>query len=206
MESTLWAYTRGMEQPATSTAQLIQDSQSTTIALPPIGFKGNVMGLLFFAVIWTGFIAIFTAVFLLGGSFTDGLSFEMVIVPLGLLPFWAIGIGLFFFAIQTARRRAVFIVTKSDGLTFSQVGPFRKAEMQWAAASITRIHMDTSGTVVNGKAVMQLAIHAKVTDATGATSEKVTGLMSGRDEAELKWLASTLRDALAIPHQAPQSA
>jgi len=196
-----------MPQPAASTAQLVQDSTTTTIVLPPRGFKGMVRTMLVFALVWLAAISGFSLVFVSGITFVNGISWETIPAILIFVPFWAIGIGMLLGSIQSARRKSVFILSRSDGLIFSQAGPFRKSEKQWPAASITRIHMDRSGTVINNKPVMELQIHSMAQAPAGGISaasaaasppaEKKDGMLSGRDEEELKWIASTLRAALA---------
>jgi hypothetical protein len=99
--------------------------------------------------------------------------------------FVAIGVVMLLSAIQLAFRKAVILATRQS-LVFTQTGPVRKVEYQWTAAELAAVRCANSGTEVNDRPLKQLQIGG-----SGGTAQR--GVLTGRDEAELEWLAATLR-------------
>jgi len=63
--------------------------------------------------------------------------------------------------------------------------------MQWHRGELAAVRMDASGMKVNDEPVPELRIEP--------TAGKKVGLMAGRDEQELRWVATLLRRQLALP-------
>jgi hypothetical protein len=76
-----------------------------------------------------------------------------------------------------------------EQLMVMQSGPLGSKRWEWPREKVARIAVGPSGMAVNDVPVLELQIHAK--------AGKKMGLLAGRDEAELHWLATRLRRALA---------
>lgn len=82
--------------------------------VPPSGRSG---GLMFFAVIWNGFILLFTAVFggaMLGGKLEGDAPGWLAI--LFLIPFWAVGIGLAYAVVRMKFARHLVVVDSREAV------------------------------------------------------------------------------------------
>jgi hypothetical protein len=173
-------------QPAGSRAVVDEDAAGLTITLPPAGLGKGTKGLFAFAVLWCLITAGVTAGFAVGfgnGQVDDGLW----IVALVLAVFWLVGVGLLLGGYQMGRRRAVLAVV-GGRLLVLQSGPLGSKRREWPREDVARIAVGPSGMEVNEVPVLELQIQPKC-------GRKV-GLLAGRDEAELHWLATRLRRAL----------
>jgi len=141
----------------------------------------------FFALIWNGFMTVFTSGIICGGLNAEDKpdATALWIFPLFLLLFWAVGIGMLLGALNMGRRSAMFAVAGGN-LLVMQKGIFGTKRREWSAQEISSIVTGPSGMKVNDRDVPQLQIHA--------SGEKL-GLLTGRDERELEWLACELRNA-----------
>jgi hypothetical protein len=157
--------------------------------VPPAGIRKGTRGLFFFAVFWCVFMAVFTGVMFFATG-TKGRNATPWDVAPFLLLFWLVGFGLMAGALNMARRRALFIVDRNC-LRLAQAGLFGTKSWVWRREDIASIRADASGMKVNNQPVIELQIHPH-----GA---KKVGLLAGRDEAELRWIASTLRRASSLP-------
>jgi hypothetical protein len=98
--------------------------------------------------------------------------------------FVAIGVGMLLTAIQLAFRHAVILASR-DSLVFTQTGPIRKSKYQWKSEELTAIRCANSSAEVNHQPLKELQVE---------TRGKKRGLLTGRNEDELMWLASVLRN------------
>lgn len=175
-----------VEKPASSNAILVDDGRNVTIVLPPMGLLKNA-GLLIFSAIWLGITnAIFVAIlldYLNGGQNKNNSLVGLLFISV----FELIGIGILMVAIHSGRRKAVLIANQTE-LLFSQVSPIRKSEKRWDAADIKEITWGASGVEVNEIPQMQLQIMT--------SNNKKHGLLTGRNEDELKWLAQELKKVI----------
>jgi hypothetical protein len=169
-------------QPPGSTITFVPAADSLTFAVPRTGFRGVALFFLIFAVFWDGIT--FTA----AGAFLWDFFHHPRLNDLFLLAFLSIfviaGVGVALAAVQLAFRRAVILATP-DALIYTQQGPIRNAEYQWTSADLASVHVGDSGTTVNNRRLQELKIAAR----DGTTR----GFFDGRDNAELHWLAATLR-------------
>lgn len=173
-------------QPAGSRAVVDEDANGLTITLPPAGLGKGTKGMFAFAVIWCLITAGVTAAFAVGfvnGQVDDGLW--IVAAVLGL--FWLLGVGMLLCSYQMGRRRAVLAVV-GGRLMVMQTGPLGSKRREWPWDEVARIAVGPSGMAVNDVPVLELQIHAK--------AGRKVGLLAGRDEAELHWLATRLRQRL----------
>jgi hypothetical protein len=176
-----------LTQPASSRIDVDKFEGGLTVRVPPAGLWKGTSGLFFFALLWNGFMTIFTTIMSLailqgdGGDFDD--SPWLPALFLGL--FWAVGLGLLLGALNMGRRRAMFAVAAGN-LLVMQLGLFGTKRREWPLEEVRDIRLGPSGMKVNDRDVLQLQI---------ATLSENLGLLTGRDEAELEWLTGELRVA-----------
>lgn len=175
-------------KPAKSTAVFERTPEGISISLPPMGFFRGSKGLGCFSILWLGFISIF-------GSFSVGLVVsgqplgQVWPFLLGTVIFGSIGVGMFFFAWRSGRRRALIDVVGTDLLVTEQsIG--RAKSQSWTRDEIARVVVGKSGMEVNDVPVMELQVWP-------ANGKKV-GLFRERDDAELRWMAAEIRAALGL--------
>jgi hypothetical protein len=175
-------------QPAGSSVIFVGTPDSLTFSIPAFGFRRMALSMMIFAVIWEGMtLRLYVEIL-----YTLLPRFEMkdlfsILFP---LVFVAVGVFLGMGAIQIAFRKAVILATM-DSLVFTQKGPFRSAEFQWKPEELQAICADYSGSAVNGRRLRELQIHP--------VSGKKRGLMDGRNDNELEWIAATLRAFYQLP-------
>ena len=93
-------------------------------------------------------------------------------------------------AINLGKRRATLTAGKS-GLIVVQTGPFGVKRREFRRDEIAAIRADASNVEVNHTRLVELQIHP-------VTGKKL-GLFVNRDDAELRWMATELRNALGVP-------
>jgi hypothetical protein len=156
--------------------------------IPAAGLWRGSSGLFLFAVAWCAFLAFFTAFAIAGRLGRDDGRVVMAVLFVGL--FWAAGLGMLAAAVHMGRRTAVIEV--EDGrLRVATRGLLGARERAWSAGELRAIRVDASGWEVSDRPVPELQIHPR-------TSGKV-GLLGGRDEGELRWIAARLRRTLGVP-------
>jgi hypothetical protein len=71
-------------QPSGSKVKLSRSRRRLSIEIPPTGLRGEAAGIAFFALVWNGFMLMWTSAAVFGG-----------VIPMMLfsLPFWAVGVG-----------------------------------------------------------------------------------------------------------------
>jgi hypothetical protein len=176
-----------VEKPAASKVRLEKSGGNLTMIIPPSGIGKGSKGMFTFGIFWNLFIAIFTAVFL----FADGKNSnnKPPFFLWGILGFfWLIGAGMLLGAINMGRRRAVISAANGE-LRIAQESIFGKKLYRWRSNEISAICADRSGMEMNGVPVIELQIFG---------SGKKSGFFAGRDDAELLWIASELRNALKV--------
>jgi len=175
------------EQPAGSRVQVEERGAGVSLQVPPAGLWRGSKGLFFFALLWCGFMVFFTAN-TASSVFKPGRiqwAFAAFIVG-----FWAIGIGLVTAAVRLGRRSATLEVDASR-LRVETRGLFGMRQREWIRGDLTAIRADASGMEVNDHPLIELQIHPR--------SGKKVGLLAGRNEEELRWIATRLRRALNLP-------
>lgn len=176
-----------INKPAHSLAVVLEESQGTTIILPPPGYRGGIGTLMThscFCLLILGVATAFTVPHMMRGQFQFNGGTAVFAV------FAVVGVSTFLISMNNARSKSVFVINAST-LVFSQVGPFRKIEKQWDIASITDIRKERTGIQINGVDLLQLQIHLN--------DKKKCRLLTGRDPDELAWLAQELRRAAHLP-------
>jgi hypothetical protein len=177
-----------LAQPAGSQIAVEKFEGGLTIRVPPAGLWKGTSGMFFFAVLWNGFMTVFTSAVICGGLNAENKPDETAlwVFPLFLLLFWSVGIGLLLGSLNMGRRRAMFAVAAGKLLVMQQ-GIFGTKRREWPVEDIEGIATGPSGMKVNDRDVPQLQIKS--------TSGEMLGLLTGRDSQELEWLACELRSA-----------
>jgi hypothetical protein len=178
-----------LKQPDESDVEVEEAADGVTLKVPPAGIWEGSSGLAMFSIFWNGFMAIITGVFV----FADGPKGKDLLIAIPFFGlFWAVGIGMALGAINIGRRRAVLAVV-GDRLLAMQTGIFGGKRSQWQKEEILDIRSGPSGVEVNDEPVIELQIVPM--------KGKKFGMLSGRNEAELRWLAVKLRHALRMKLQ-----
>ncbi len=178
-----------LQLPASSLLQLTESLSVIRVKVPPAGLWKGSKGLFFFALLWCGFMAVFTTVFLLPSTVKNG---SEVVFYLFIAGFWLIGIFLMTAAFNMGRRTAE-ISADAGCLRIATKGIFGVKQREWATSEIAAIRAGPSGMEVNDRPVIELQIHP--------IAGKKAGFLAGRDEQELRWLATRLRQTLKVPAQ-----
>jgi len=178
-------------QPADSKVTVEAFDDGVTFTVPPAGLKGS-KGLFGFAVMWLGFISLFTGAFVWGFMSDMEVDGEFWVFPAVMSLFWVIGIGIMAAALNMARRRAVLAVV-DDSLMILQTGLFGSKRHEWRALQIESIRCGPSGMTVNNVPVMELQVRPH--------EGRKFGVLSGRANNELRWLAAELTKALKLDQQ-----
>ncbi|HTY86378.1 MAG TPA: hypothetical protein VMB80_02850 [Candidatus Acidoferrum sp.] len=177
------------EQPAGSRVRVEEGAGVVQLTVPAAGLRRGSFGLFPFAVLWCVFMTVFTTLMFLPGSKTEG-SLRAVI-PF-LVGFWTVGLGLLVAAINLGRR-TVTLTVEGDQLRLETKGLLGGKLREWNRGEIAAIRADSSNVAVNHRRLLELQI-------IPVTGRKV-GLLAGRDDSELRWLATRLRQALKVPAQ-----
>lgn len=180
-------------QPVGSRVILTHTPDGLTLEIPATGMRGPARGVLIFAVLWMVVTGLLGAVFIV---VTIGKGQALPLVPLLVIPsFVVIGVAFVVGAVSAARRRAIVDVV-GGAVLVTQKGLFKVRQWQWEPGELRSIVVGPSGTEVNDRPIMQIHFVPHSGDKTG--------LFTWREEAELAWMARTLRDA-AIPRPASGS-
>jgi hypothetical protein len=179
-----------LPQPENSPITIERFLDGLTITVPPAGLWKGTHGLFLFAILWNGFMGVFTPLLLVGIFTGKGVEKGAVLIaPAVLSIFWLVGIGILLGALNMGKRRAAIAVT-GGALMVIQTGLFGTKQRQWVAMEIRRICAGHSGMEVNDRPILELQIYGQ-----GAAK---FGLLAGRTDEELNWIASELRVALGV--------
>jgi len=179
-----------LAQPANSPITIERFPDGLTITVPPAGLWKGTYGLFLFAILWNGFLGVFTPLLLVGIFRGKGVEQGAALIgPAVLSIFWLVGIGILLGALNLGRRQAAIAVT-GGMLMVIQTGLFGTKQRQWPATEIKKICAGHSGMEVNDKPILELQIY-------GQSGGKF-GLLAGRTDDELRWMASELRVSLGV--------
>ena len=104
------------------------------------------------------------------------------------VPLWAGGVAWIIWCLHMSRRTAILDVI-GDTLLVTESGLFGIKQHEWRTVDLRSIHLGC-GVKINEKSIMQLQIQPQ--------RGKALGIFTGRQEDELRWLASKLREALRL--------
>ncbi|MCI0361889.1 MAG: hypothetical protein L0211_25690 [Planctomycetaceae bacterium] len=174
-------------QPAGTTIQIERFADGISITVPPAGLWGN--GLFVFGLVWTVVVAVLTVMFVTiahAAKPGEGVWIAYLVMSI----FWLAGIALLVGGINMGRRQAGLAVAGGT-LMVLQTGLFGKKHREWPLAEIAAISLGPTGLEVNDVPVLELQIHD--------TDGRKVGLLGGRTNDELAWLAYELRQAAKLP-------
>jgi hypothetical protein len=178
-------------QPARSQAVLESQGGELVLRLPPCGvwqghgeeiFRGSLLLVGLLAVVGLG---VLTATII--GVCDPELGICLVLF---LIPFAVLVLGLLLHEIDRGRSQACFAVV-GGCLVVARFGVFRTRRYEWPRAQIRAIRAAYRPSRYDHRPVLELQILSR-----GA---QTVGLFSGRDHAELRWVATVLRQALQVP-------
>src|SRR5437764_2342599 len=134
-----------LPQPRDSRITIERFSDGLTMNVPPAGLWRGTQGLFPFAIVWNGFMAVFTPFMLMAIFRGKGADQSAAwIVPAVLSLFWLVGIGILLGGLNMGRRRAAFAVTGGTLLVI-QTGIFGSKQREWPASEIQKICAGPSG-------------------------------------------------------------
>ncbi len=158
-----------------------------TIRIPPLGIWKGSAGLFVFSLIWCGFMVVFDGV-ALSSMLPNIFQHKDAWVFIGFSAlFWLVGLGMLLAAINMGRRKAALAVVGGQ-LMAIQTGLFGSKKREWLCSEVETIALGPSGMEVNDVPVLQLQI--------ASNDNVVFGMLTGRSEDELEWLAWMLRRAV----------
>jgi hypothetical protein len=174
------------EQPAGSDVQVDSFDGGVTLRVPPRGLRKGSAGLFQFSIVWLVMVGGFTTIFVVAGLGQGGLGAMFGALAFMSL-FWLAGAGMFLAGWNMGRRDAAVAVV--DGkLLVMQTGLRRAKRQEWPVNEIKTVCVGPSGMEMNDVPVPELQIHGQ--------KNKLFGLLAGRDERELAWMATVLRQAI----------
>jgi hypothetical protein len=182
-----------LQQPAGSSIVIDRFPDGLTIQVPPAGLWRGTHGIFAFGVIWMVAVTFIGAVLL--GALLDGNMKDKnaaIIVPAVMSVFWLAGLGLLLTGINLGTRKAAIAVTGGT-LMVLQTGLFGSKKRDWESGDVDAVRVGPSGMEVNEKPVLELQIF------DGGAHK--FGLLSGRTNEELYWIASELRAVLGVPER-----
>lgn len=180
--------------PAGSTILCERFADGVTIQVPAAGLWKGSKGLFVFALLWNSVVALVSFCLVggvLGANRNNQMGDGWWVLPLMGLLFWGVGIGILLAAINMGRRRAALAVT-GGSLMVLQTGLLGSKRRLWEPGEVEDVRTGPSGMKINDVPVLELQIF----DGGGKL-----GLLSGRSDEELEWLAGELRSALQVGRQ-----
>jgi len=177
-------------QPEGSAVVVESGTDRLRLVAPPVGVWRGSRGMFLMALFWCGMMLAMTVVFAVIGP--DRPASMPWFVWVMLLGFWLVGAWLLAASVNMGRRTAVLEVERGR-LRVSVRGIFGERNWEWQRDELAALRVGASGLAVNDVPVLELQVHPRV-------GNKV-GLLAGREEQELRWMATRLRAVLGVPSQ-----
>ncbi len=174
-----------LEQPADSPIEFQLLGEGCVFTIPARGVWKGSGGLFGFSLVWCGFMTVFTTFAVFG--FANGKPNNddaLWVFPMVITLFWTVGIGILLASINMGRRQAAVAVANGRMKTIVS-GLFGVSRKEWELTDLQTVRKGPSGMAVNDVPVMQLHIVPR--------EGTPYGLLTGRDDAELEWMATHLR-------------
>ncbi len=179
-----------LQQPADSDVVVEPGATGVTLRLPPMGFRRAGRGSFLALVLVFGFLIVLDGLLLAAGALDNPGGIMMLVFT---LIFWMAGIAGLVNGFHMARRQTVLAVV-GDQLLILLTGPLRSQRYEWPRSDIADIRVDEGDRFVfGGRRLMELQVVPK--------RGKPVGLLAGRADTELQWLATVLRHALGVPQR-----
>jgi hypothetical protein len=174
-----------LNRPRNSRVELEEHADGITFIIPPGGFRRGSRVLLVSALVWLPLSVLVACAVLFAGGPQGPLEPAVAIV----LSLVLIGVALLVASIAMARRRAVIAVV-GDRLLVMLSGLFGSKRREWDRSELRDVRLGASGMVDHKSPVLQLQIVPQ--------KGKRYGMLTGRDEPELDWIAALLRRTLRL--------
>jgi hypothetical protein len=179
-----------LAQPVGSQIIVERFADGLTIQVPPAGLFRGTQGLFIFALVWNVVVVAISAVVLASLPVQKVKPDDSIWIPPAFMSiFLLVGIGMLLGSINMGRRRAALAVSGGT-LMVIQTGLFGSKQRSWQADDVKAIGVHSSGMKVNDKPVLELQVFDK--------HARKFGLLAGRSNDELWWLAQELRGALGV--------
>jgi hypothetical protein len=174
-------------QPADSDVQCQQRPDGLSISVPRQAWGKGPGGWWIMAFVWNAFIW----TLIVGVVFLKSTSLAELLFPLAIMSIFAIiGLVLIGVALHMSIRRAE-IAFANGRLLVLEFGLSGTRRHQWGVEELSAIRAGNSGASINKRQLMQLQIVPR--------QGKTVSLLTGRDDRELGWVATTLRRATNVP-------
>jgi hypothetical protein len=160
-------------QPSGSKVKLSRSRRRLSIEIPPTGLRGEAAGIAFFALVWNGFMLMWTSAAVFGG-----------VIPMMLfsLPFWAVGVG-FIWMLLNALAGHVSLRVEGDRYHFTRQLFGWKRYHEGAARDLYSAELTTAYTQ-NSRPVKTIVLSA------GTQIHKFGTTLSNPEKA---WLTSEIQ-------------
>lgn len=162
-----------------------------TLKAPPAGLRAGTHGMFGFGLAWCAFMTLVTLLILFVKS--EPVRGDRQMPLAGTIAFvggfWIVGIGIIASGVNMARRSAAIAVAGGQMMAI-QTGLFGTKKNQWHLAELETVKVGPSNMKVNDQPVMQLQIKP--------LEGETFGLLTGRDLADLHWMANLLNQQVAI--------
>jgi hypothetical protein len=182
-----------LEQPRESRVVTERHPDGVTMTVPALGLGKATGGLIIMSLFFMGIGGIFL-ISTLVALFQPNPKMPIGAVIPGAL-FFVLGGILFVGSLNAGLKKVVLAVVRDRLFTF-ETGLFGSRRREFLRASLLDIACGPSNITVNKKPLHQIQIVA--------LDRTRTGLLTGRDETELRWIATVLRQALGMPSEPPQ--
>jgi len=176
-------------QPAGSLVKVSTANGGLQLDIPSRGFWKESYGLVLFGCLWSAMTGVFTVASCVhhDAHARGDFSLPGLVAFLGL--FWAVGLSMCLFGVHLGTRKWS-IVANQDGLSARIESALRSRTLQWKRGEILGLRVGDSSVEVNHRRLRELQVQP--------VGGKHRGLLAGRDEAELAWMASLLRHTLGL--------
>jgi hypothetical protein len=177
--------------PAASQIVDLPMSGGASFDVPPLGWNGMTKSLAIIGGVIIAVVLVVVAGIVIARSAEGQLDIGFLIRAIVFGGFFAfLGLVCLAIGIQVALGRAAIAVSHGQ-LMIAQAGPLRSKQRQWDGTNLAAIRVGPSGTQMNNQDLPELQIVPQ--------GGKKVGLFAGRDQAELEWLATRLRQLLNVP-------
>jgi hypothetical protein len=176
---------RNVPRPTASKVQMERRVNGFAMQVPPAGVRRGSRGLFFVGLFWCLVVTGICALMLK----TKGAHSAQWPVWIFLGFFWFIGVVMLISAVNMGRRRAT-IAVESGAVKLELHSLFGSRKLAWGRGEIASVAAGPSGVTVNNVPVIELQIRP--------VKGKKVGILGGRADDELQWMASELSGALEL--------
>jgi hypothetical protein len=177
------------EKPSQSKAVLVRQASGLALTLPPPGLWRGSSGCYFlFGLVWMMCVTV-AGISFLPGAPDRGQAVLVLLICL------VAGVVVLLIGIHLGSKQAVFTVAGASLMVVEDSGLLGSKCHEWTRREIADIRTGWAGPDMNAdeKPLPELQILLG--------NGEIHGMLSGRGEQELQWIATVLRQALRVPHE-----